>query len=191
MEAALALAVKKAGPKKKRAKAEEELIRQAIEENRSRGGPKGKPRRAGKVRSYRYKEAAKPEPQPAEERWRPYERNYPFEFGEYEQSLPEDLRPFAVKLYKAECPHSRWEVVTVQAPLDPAQREQHVRCHRCWYTAKQQGRMRMLYEEWMSLAPEGYDHFDWGDLFTKDKTLWRYIYEEAEHALVSDVLGEE
>jgi hypothetical protein len=36
--------------------------------------------------------------------------------------------------------------------------------------------------EWMQYRIEGYGMTEWGELFTKDKTLWLFILEEAQVA---------
>ena len=180
-------AVPKAGPKKRRARTEEEAIRAAVEEHGKRGVRPA--RRAGKVRTYTYKEppAKVPEPEPM---WTPYLRE-PIELERYRRELPTDLQPMAAKLFKMECDHPEKEVVSVIAPLDPSERRSQWRCNRCHCLGNTAGKMRMLYEEWLTYCPEGYDMWEWADMFTKDKSLWRFIYEEAEHMLVADVLGSE
>jgi hypothetical protein len=45
-------------------------------------------------------------------------------------------------------------------------------------------RTRLLEAEWRSLCPDGYDMFEWEDLFGKDKSLWSFILEEVEISMV-------
>jgi hypothetical protein len=178
----------KAGPKARRAKSEAEHIREAVEEYGVRGVRPS--RKAGKVRSYRYKEAPPTPEETPVEGWQPYLRE-PHELVAYRSELPEDLRPHAAKLFKMECEHTVRDITAVNAPLDPSEREEWWRCRRCWYSAKKTGINATLREEWNSYCPEGFDMWEWADMFTKDRTMWRFIYEEAEYALVADVLGSE
>ena len=181
-------AVPKAGPKKRRAKSEAEAIRAAVEEHGKRGVRVS--RRAGKVNTFKYKEAEAPaKPEPVEQ-WVPYLRE-PHELETYRRELPYDLQPFAAKLFKMECGHIDREVTAMKAPLDPSEREEWWRCPRCWYSAKKQTYLRELQAEWASYCPDGYDMWEWMDMFTKDRSLWRFIYEEAEVELVDIALGRE
>lgn len=179
-------AVPKAGPKARRAKSEAEAIRAAVEEHGKRGRPKPS-RRAGKVNTFQYKEPPAKEPEP-EPMWSPYLRE-PHELEAFRRELPPEQQSLAANLFKMDCPHEVREVTASITPLDPSAREEWWKCPRCWYSAKKQGKLSELRAEWNSYCPEGYDMWEWADMFTKDKTLWRFIYDEAEHMLVADVLG--
>jgi hypothetical protein len=179
--------VPKAGPKKRRAKAEEELIREAIDQHGTR--PVKGTRRSGKVRTFTYEGRGVTEaPAQPQEGWQPYLRE-PFELEEYRRSLPADLQPHALRLFKAECDH-QWVVAGTKAPLDPNGREDWLGCERCAILVKRAGVIAMLRDEWRQYCPEGYDMFTWDDLFTKDKTLWRFIIEEVEDELVRQYTDE-
>lgn len=180
----------KAGPKARRAKSEAEAIRAAVEEHGRRGVKAS--RRAGKVDTYHYKEPTTAEAAAKDGGesfvWKPYLRE-PHALEQYRRELPEDMRPHAAKLFKMECDHAEREVTSVLAPLDPSKREEWWRCENCWHSDKKQSKTAELRHEWHGYCPEGYDMWEWADMFTKDKTMWRYIYEEAEYLLVAEVLG--
>lgn len=178
--------VPKAGPKKRRAKNEAERIREAVEEHGKRGIKPA--RRAGKVNSFQYKESEAPAKVEEPDTWKPYLR-MPHEFVAFKDALPEDLQPMAAKLFTMQCDHMEREITAVIAPLDPSKREEWWRCERCWYSAKKQSKTTNLMAEWNSYCPEGMDMFDWEDMFTRDKGMWRFIYEEAEYDLVAEVLA--
>lgn len=177
------VAVPKAGPKRRRF-TEEERIRQAVDENTRTS--KRAVRKSGRVHSYKYKEA-----EPVKERlphpvFAPTMREpKPGAFLSFLDSLSDEQKPNALDLFRMECSHANLNVLVVIAPLDPAEREEWMQCDRCGLVLKYGSKTSMLNQEWMHYCPEGYDMFDWQDLFTRDKSLWSFIVEEAEAELVS------
>lgn len=179
----------KAGPKKRRAKTEAELIQKAIDENAVR--LKGAKRKSGKVRAYTYKDVPKPSPDAPAEQWVPYIREQP-EFLAFEDSLSDDERPNAVKLFCQACDHPPAKQVLISyipGGIASQRTNERYRCERCGlgYMGLP-SRTATLKAEWRSYCPQGFDMFEWEDLFTRDKSMWRFIIDEAEFELVKDVL---
>jgi len=179
----------KAGTKKRRAKSEQEMIREAVEEHGRRGVRAE--RRSSKVRSYSYKKPAKKkEPKRKlsldktavgyndrnRREWQPWE----------EAILFVDAKVVLDELTKKQiqCDHKALKTERPVAVLgDDAQWRTCPNCQavlRWWgsYTATIQA-------EWMSYRVNGYPMTEWGELYTRDKTLWLFVIEEA-HASKED-----
>lgn len=179
----------KAGPKKRRAKTEAERIAAAVEDHGARGIRQT--RKASKLRVYKYKEPAKkkaparklsldPRAEGLNDRsHRPWETwEEAILFSEPTKVLDDltkkqmlcDHKPLMGEKPVASLGEdSQWRTCpTCQAVL------------RWWgnYTATIQA-------EWQSLRLVGYSMPEWGELFTKDKSLWVFIMEEA-HVALSD-----
>ena len=45
--------------------------------------------------------------------------------------------------------------------------------------------------EWMEYCPEGFDMFEWEELFVKDRSLWQFIHDEAMATMVEDSMTAE
>jgi len=181
----------KAGPKKRRAKSEAELIASAVEEHGARGMQVGK--RNGKVRTYSYKKPVKKKTEPKRKLsldksaeglndrnrrdWEPWEEA--ILFVEPTKVLDELVRK------QIECEHKPLKTARPLAVLGE-EREWRT-CPTCqsvlrwWgsYTTTLQG-------EWMSYRVDGYPMEEWGELFTKDKSLWIPMIEEAAYLKNTD-----
>lgn len=178
----------KAGPKKRRAKTEAEKIAAAVTEHGAISVRTG--RKNGKVHSYSYK---KPEKKKTPKRklsldqtaiglndrnkreWAPWEEA--ILFVEPAKVLDELAKKQML------CEHKALKEVRETAVLGEASWRTCPACQvvlRWWgnYTATIQA-------EWMSYRVDGYSMPDWGELFTKDKSLWVFIIEEA-HVALSD-----
>jgi len=179
-------ATPKAGPKKKAAMSEAERIRAAIEKTTAkRGLPSNRTRR------YRYKRrtAAKPERNIDFEQELQYGLREPrglTPFEEFEAGLPDDQRPFARRLWMMSCTHGE-RVVATKESWTTGETDKLVVCDNCGYAGKWLGsRTATLRREWQTYCPDGFDAFEWDDLFVTDKSLWPFIYDEAEFAMVAD-----
>lgn len=170
----------KAGPKKKRAKSEAEQIRDAVEEH----GGRGVVGRKSKVRSYSYKKTAKPKPKRKlsldkraagfndrnVRQWEPWEEAILF----VEPTKVMDA--FARK--QMECEHKPLQVAKPVAQLGEDQEWRT--CPHCQAVLRWWGSYTAtLRAEWMSYRVFGYGMEEWGSLFTKDKSLWAFLIEEA------------
>lgn len=188
----------KAGPKKRRAKSEEAAIRAAVEEHGKRGVRAV--RKSSKVNTFRYKD-------PAEERakrkkldayLREMERvfglrepRHEHEFLMFYDVLKEDERPFAAKLFQMECDHPQSEVIAQKGAWSSGEPIRYLACTRCGIVRREGTTTFMRVEEWTNYCPDGYDMFDWMDLLTKDKSLWRFIYDEVIAEMTANALTEE
>ena len=184
-------AIKKAGPKKKRAKkeqADELALRAAIEENRVRG-KLGATRRASKVRSYKYKDAKPKQParklslDPTAEGlsgrnhrdWQPWEEA--IIFAEPGTALD------TLSKHQAACDH---KPLMTEKPIASMMDREYRTCPTCQAVLRWWGSYTLtIMAEWQSYRITGYNPEEWGELFTKDKSLWLPIMEEA-HAALSD-----
>lgn len=174
----------KAGPKKRRAKSEAELIREAVEEH-GRRGVKQRGRRATKVHTFAYKKPAKKQ-QPKRKLSLDKsavgynDRNArPWQVWEEAILFVEPTKVLdAMTKQQMLCEHKALRNEKPLAVLgDDAQWRTCPSCQavlRWWgsYT-------NTIQAEWMSLRIDGYDMAAWGELFTKDKSLWLFIIEEA------------
>lgn len=179
----------KAGPKKRRAKTEAEQIAAAVDEHGARGVKQT--RRATKVREYKYKEPAKKQAPKRKLSLDPRAAGFndrsrrPWETWEEAILFSEPTKVMdALTKMQMQCEHKSLSVEQPTAVL--GEDKVYRRCPSCqvilrwWgnYTATIQG-------EWQSLRISGYSMPEWGDLFTKDKSLWVFIMEEA-HTAISD-----
>lgn len=173
----------KAGPKKRRAKSEAEMIATAVEEHGARGMQVG--RRSSKVRKYTYKKPVKKQAPKRKlsldktaaglndrnsREWEPWEEAILF----MEPTKVMD----ALTRQQIECEHKPLKEAKPVAVLgDDAQWRTCPTCQsvlRWWgsYTATLQG-------EWLSYRIAGFDMTEWGELYSKDKSLWLFLIEEA------------
>jgi hypothetical protein len=187
----------KAGPKKARAKAEEEAKAKAIEEHRVRG-KKTATRKSSKVTRYSYKESDTAKRQRVDRYLAEMQRVFGMreprhedEFLAFHDNLKADEIPFALKLFQMSCDHPKTEIIAQKGSWTSGEPVYFTACVRCALVRRDAAPTFMLREEWDSHCPEGYDAFDWGDLFTKDKTLWRFIHDEVLAEQVSGSMTEE
>lgn len=175
----------KAGPKKARTKVEE-AIRAAVEENTPRGRPKAS-RKSSKVRSYTFKETDAAKRLRADRYLAEMQRvfglrepRHESEFLEFYDTLKEDERMFAVKLFQMSCWHDRNERVASSIAWSSGEGYVYIACTRCGLVRRDDTSVkRMRLAEWNSYCPEGFDAFDWTDLLMTDKSIWRFIHDEA------------
>lgn len=180
----------KAGPKKRRAKAEEAAIRAAVEEHGRRGKPQPV-RKAGRVRTYSFKSDDKKKParklslDPTAQgynvrnarAWQPWEEAILFA----EPGMALD----ALTKAQAVCEH---KALSVEQPVAILGDDRiYRRCPSCQAILRWWGSYTAtLQAEWMSLRVTGYDMPEWGEMFTKDKSLWLFILEEAQAAITDE-----
>lgn len=171
----------KAGPKKRRAKTEEEMIRAAVAEH---GIRKKGTRRASKVNAYSYKaaEAAKKEQKQKviedELRFGLRVPIGPSEFDLFKEELPDDAKVFAQMYWHMQCTHEDETVEQTSSYVEGVQ-PTTVRCIHCGSMRKWQGtKTTTKHAEWTSYCPYGFDMWDWDTLYVNDRYLWRYIHDE-------------
>jgi hypothetical protein len=178
--------VAKAG-KRKPAKSEEEAIRDAVANHGANGVTKRK-----RVKSYHYKAVDKSPAAPKldlEHQLR--EPKGASEFELFLAELEDDEKPFGRHLFQMDCAHANCEkVASLGRWSDDTEEIWHV-CKRCGYILRGCTKTAQRTNEWMSYCPVGFDMFDWQELYQSDKSLWRYIFDEAQDELVSSVLAGE
>lgn len=106
-------------------------------------------------------------------------------YEEFKLSLPSEQRPFARRLFQMDCEH----IGTIPLVVDPTGGDITavlLQCPRCQVTLKNRLKMARKLEEWQLYCPTGYDAWDWDELFTPDKSLWKYIYDEVQEEMVSE-----
>lgn len=179
----------KAGPKKRRAKTEAEAIREATEEHGVRGIRSG--RRSSKVKTYSYK-AGKPKREKRklsldksaiglndrnDRKWEPWEEA--ILFSDPAMVLDDLTRK------QVECDHKALQGEKAVALL--GEDKQYRTCPKCQVVLRWWGSYTATIQaEWQSYRIEGYGMEDWGAMFTKDKSLWLFILEEAQVALTDE-----
>lgn len=185
-----ALAVK-AGPKKRRAKTERERIEAAIEDHGARGVRQT--RRASKLRVYKYKEPAKKKAPKRKLSLDPRaeglnDRSHrPWETWE-EAILFSEPTKVLDDLTKKQmlCEHKALKVEKPTAVIGSWETREYRICPTCQAFLRWWGNYTATIQaEWQSLRLDGYSMPEWGELFTKDKSLWVFIMEEA-HVALSD-----
>jgi hypothetical protein len=174
------VAVPKADPKKRRAKSEEEMIRAAVDEHGKRG-VKAR-RKSGKVNAFRYKETVHAANE-ANTAWHRHqlmrEPHGLTPFEEFTDTLADDARVFATTYWHMQCAHADEEVISQTASFVEGASPEHLRCRNCGLVRRWQGsKTETKRHEWMSYCPDGYDMFEWGDLYVGDRSLWQYIHDE-------------
>lgn len=115
-------------------------------------------------------------------------------FDIFKSELPDDQKPFARKLYQMDCQHPGEEETAVLAKSSHETETVWLTCPTCGLTWRWFGTMSATKKaEWASYCPEGFDQFDWEELYTRDKAMWKILYDEAEYSLVEDSMkgGEE
>lgn len=186
----------KAGPKKRRAKSEEQRIREAVAEHGARGKPRTA-RKSGKVRSFTYKESDASKRAKVDRYLSELQRIFGMrtprhenEYLEFLYTLKADEHPFALQLFRMTCTHPKVEVVANGTSM-VHDNKRHIACVRCGLVRVEQSKTKMLIAEWQSYCPTGFDMFDWEDLFTKDKSMWRFLHDECLAEMVEESMTEE
>lgn len=110
------------------------------------------------------------------------------EFDLFKASLADDEKPFAMKLWQMSCDHSG----DFAAMVVRAENGEHVyrQCERCqlmfsWLGSKTASKAH----EFTSYCPNGYDMLDWLDLYTRDRSLWRFLFMEVQAEMVEESIG--
>lgn len=177
------------GTKKRRAKTEADLRAQAVEEHGARGVKQT--RRASKVRSFRYKQ---PDKKKAPKRKLSLDlraeglndrSTRPWESWE-EAILFSEPTKVLDDLTKKQmlCEHKALKAEKPVASLGDDW--QWRTCPNCQVVLRWWGNyMATIQAEWQGLRITGYSMPEWGELFTKDKSLWVFTIEEA-HLALSD-----
>lgn len=172
--------VPKAGPKKRRARTEAEAIRNAVDEH----GVRQPAKKTSKVREYSYKEGQRAKRKRASafdaEQQRLFglrEPDGPTPLEEFTETLAPDARVFAELYWHMQCEHVDEEIVLVPS-LDGAE-PSHVRCKVCgsvrrWWGTKTETKR----QEWSGYCPDGYDMFEWHDMYVRDRSMWQFIHDE-------------
>lgn len=170
----------KAGPKKRRARTEAEAIRNAVDEH----GVRQPAKKATKVREYSYKEAQRAKRKRASAFEAEQQRLFglrvpdgPTPFEEFKETLAPDARVYAQLYWNMQCEHDHGAIVLFPS-LEGAE-PTHVVCTFCgsmrqWHGTKTETKR----QEWIGYCPDGYDMFEWQDLFVRDRSLWQFIHNE-------------
>jgi hypothetical protein len=165
---------------------EEKVLRDAVEENRTRGITAS--RRNSKVRTYNYKKPVKKKTLKRKlaldkrsaglndrnvREWQPWEEAILFVDGSV---VLDELTKKQVS-----CEHKALKNEPNTAVAGSWEVREYRICPSCqsflrWYGSY----TNTLRAEWMSLRVEGYEMDEWGSIFTKDKTMWLFLLEEAQ-----------
>ena len=164
-------------------KTEQDLIREAVEEHGKRGVKHG--RRASKVNTFNYKKAESDKRKRADALQAEQERVYglreprpPSELDVFTASLTDDQKVFARMYFQMECDHGEFPLATLHSFVEGTTLIDAL-CERCGLVRKWMGnKTETARAEWMSYCPDGFDMFDWLDLYTKDRGAWRFIHDE-------------
>jgi hypothetical protein len=189
--------VPKAGPKKKAAKSEAELIRDAVAEHGKRGVRAL--RKSGKVTSYNYKEAEAAKRKRVEQYITEQDRLFslrqphgPTPFDDFKEGLADDARVFAKLYWTMRCEHRHETPVTIDPSIVHGTTVAHMSCPECGLIRSWCGtRAATKRREWESYCPEGFDMFDWCDLYVPDRSLWQYIHDEALADMLTEAMKED
>lgn len=176
----------KAGPKKRRAKNEQEAIRAAVDESGRRTVRAS--RKAGRLNKYSYKDLdadkKRRQAQTAKEReealaysLRPPKE--PTAFEEFYAKLSDGERVFAVMYWHMQCEHAKEVVIVETASFVNGNEPEMTECQDCGITRQWHGtKTETKRQEWIGYCPEGYDMWDWMALYVKDRSLWQFIHDE-------------
>lgn len=190
-------AVPKAGPKKRRAKSEEEMIRAAVEEH-GRRGVRAR-RKASNVHTYSFKEVETAKHKKAEAFLTEQERVFamrlpqgPSPFVEFVSDLSDEERIFASAYWHMQCEHRNEKPQMIDPSFVNGVTPVTMECPDCGLVRRWHGtRTETKLQEWMSYCPNGYDMFDWQDMFVRDRSMWRFIHDEVLADMVDDSMKEE
>ena len=134
------------------------------------------------VRTYTFKPTARPGER-AEAVLDPYARpeRPPTALETFTATLDAEERPHAERFFRMECGHKNrvvtmFKAAAIGASSVPLWHE----CPDCKTTIKWWGsETATMQAEWMEHRPNGFDPEAWGQLFTKDRSFWRFIWIEA------------
>lgn len=120
--------------------------------------------------------------------YRMREPDGPSAFETFAAELEDEQRPFAKLYWTMQCDHAHEEKVAVDASGAPIM----VRCTDCGIVRRWQGtRGATKVQEWMSYCPDGFDMFEWQDLYVRDRSMWQFIHDEVLAEQVTITLAEE
>jgi hypothetical protein len=108
----------------------------------------------------------------------------PSEFDVFVASLSDDQKPFAKALWQMGCEHKDEVIENTSSILDGV-KPTVVRCKHCGLMKTWQGTPASSKRfEWTSFCPDGFDMFEWEDLYQRDKTMWPLIFDEVQYAML-------
>lgn len=182
---------------RKSLKTEQDMIREAVEEHGKRGRPKTN-RRAGKVNTFNYKEGEAAKRKQADSFVAEQERVYglreprpPSKIEEFTAKLADDQKVFARMYFQMECGHELLPIAKTVSYVDGI-KVHSILCQHCALVRTWQGSKTATDQaEWVSYCPDGFDMFDWQDLYTKDRGVWRFIHDEVLAEMVSESMTKE
>lgn len=115
----------------------------------------------------------------------------PTAFDLFSQGLEDDQRPFARQLFQMACKHE-WEITENTSSIVNGVEPVHVFCPRCSLMVRWQGTYaKTRQSEWRLSCPDGFDMFDWEELFTRKKEMWPLIFDEVLCYLHDDTMKED
>jgi len=136
------------------------------------------------------RQAAKIEQQLADE-FQMREPNGPSPFELFRENLPVDAKPFALLYWHMQCEHRAEKIIAGTSTLDNYE-PVWVRCPDCGLVRRWFGnRSATKKQEWVSYCPDGFDMFEWDELFTRDRSMWRFIHDEVLVSQVDEAMTEE
>jgi hypothetical protein len=180
----------KAGPKKQAAKSEAEAIRAAVEEHSVRSRAT---RKSSGVKSYHYKQ--RPDSKPAKPA---IDLRYAIRVPKvtaldlFKAELPEDEQAYAETYWHMQCEHAHEVEIILAASFTNGNEPVWMECPDCGLRRRwDMSRAQTKVNEWTAYCPDGFDMFDWIDLYVKDRSLWRYIYDECQVEMVENSFKED
>jgi len=127
----------------------------------------------------------------AEREFRLREPNGPSPFELFRENLPVDAKPFALLYWHMECEHRGEKIIAGTSTLDHYE-PVWMRCPDCGLVRRWFGnRTATKKQEWMSYCPEGYDMFEWDELYQPSRPLWRFIHDEVLVSQVDEAMTKE
>lgn len=137
-------------------------------------------------------QAAKPKEDVEQERVFGLREPISTEYTMFLNELPIDQRPFGKVYFQMECGHAGEEWVVTLTSLVEQNEKTHLLCDRCGLLRRWWGtRTATIKQEWNGYCPDGYDAFEWADLFVKDRGLWRFVHNEVLDEMTSDAMKED
>lgn len=123
--------------------------------------------------------------------YRPREPKAPTAFQAFTDGLSDEQRPFATTYWHMQCDH-QGEKAIAGNPHGDGYEPVWMRCPDCGLLRRWHGsRTATKSMEWMSYCPDGFDMFEWEELFTRDRSMWMFLHDEALASMVDESMTRE